>query len=131
MHNVKPGPREHPIHDLYLPVRVERAFLHYGYRTIEDLMARDPYYNVTPIGPDYFWIEEVPHENPRYEGHVHYYRRELPLPNPSTGFRWMLDPWCDVRNIGIASIMITLEAIALWQQDNAFIQAGRKLPDVG
>jgi len=131
MYNAKPGPREHPIHDLYLPLKVERAFLKWGYRTIEDLMSRDPFDVVTPIGPDCYWIEELPHERPRYEGHVHYFRRELDLPNKQQGYRFPFDSWSEVRNIGIASIMITLECIKLWQDDNAFIQAGRKLPDVG
>lgn len=114
------GPREHLLSSLALPTRTELAFRRYGYDTVEKLMGSDPFFDVYPIGPSSDWIEEVEcNKNHQYPGHKHYYRRELDLPNKQQGYRWPKPPWIEIRGIGITSVLQTLEAIALWQEENA------------
>jgi hypothetical protein len=113
------GPRTTLLSSLCLPIRAELAFRRYGYHTVEDLMGSDPFFDVTPIGPDDNWIEEVEPEHPRYPGQKHYFRRELEHPNMQQGFRWPRYAWRDVKGIGITYAIQTMEAIALWQQENA------------
>lgn len=98
------------------------AFRRFGYDTVEKLMGSDPFFDVTPIGPEPWWIEEVQEvrTGPGPGGVVtRYYRRSLDLPKPGAGYTFDKFPWRDVKGIGITLTIQTLEAIALWQEENA------------